>query len=383
MKREGGRGFFDGWFGRIALPGIILQSVLIGGGFATGREIVEYGAKYGAMGWLGGVGIWVGFTVMAILTFDLARRWGAYEYRTLLKRLIGPVWILYDVIYLALAVLIIAVMASATGEILQTTLGVDYRAGVVGMAAIVGLLNFYGEHLIERFKTYGTIALFAGYALFGTVVIAATGKTARRVLATGDTSFVGDALEPAAVLWSGVLYVGYNLAVYPAALFTVRRHRARRDAVLSGLVAGLLMTAPWFLTYFCLLGFYPSEAVLGSAVPWLAMLRGHGEWVVVLFGVVVFWTLVETATGMIHAFLKRVDRALEEVSRRHLTRTQNALIALGTLAVAVLLARVGIIDLVARGYSLMAYGMIAVYALPVLVLGTWSFIRRGDRSGEP
>ena len=42
--------FFEGWFGRYVLPGIIMQSVLIGGGYATGREIVEYGAKFGAMG---------------------------------------------------------------------------------------------------------------------------------------------------------------------------------------------------------------------------------------------------------------------------------------------------------------------------------------------
>lgn len=48
-------GLFDtlveGPFGKIVLPAVILQSVLIGGGYATGREIVTYGAKYGAAGW--------------------------------------------------------------------------------------------------------------------------------------------------------------------------------------------------------------------------------------------------------------------------------------------------------------------------------------------
>ena len=48
------KGIFGGALGRMILPGIILQSVLIGGGYATGREIVEYGAKFGAMGWLSG-----------------------------------------------------------------------------------------------------------------------------------------------------------------------------------------------------------------------------------------------------------------------------------------------------------------------------------------
>ncbi len=51
---ENKKNFFDGAFGKLILPGIVLQSVLIGGGYATGREIVEYGAKFGAMGWLAG-----------------------------------------------------------------------------------------------------------------------------------------------------------------------------------------------------------------------------------------------------------------------------------------------------------------------------------------
>lgn len=63
-----------GTFGRIILPAIVLQSVLIGGGYATGREVIAYGAKYGAAGWLAILVIWFGFTVMAVLTFELAER---------------------------------------------------------------------------------------------------------------------------------------------------------------------------------------------------------------------------------------------------------------------------------------------------------------------
>ena len=37
---------------------------MIGGGYATGREIVEYGAKYGALGWLSGLGTFLGFAVI-------------------------------------------------------------------------------------------------------------------------------------------------------------------------------------------------------------------------------------------------------------------------------------------------------------------------------
>ena len=41
-KDNGKKSFFDGPFGSYLVPGILLQSVLIGGGYATGREIISY-----------------------------------------------------------------------------------------------------------------------------------------------------------------------------------------------------------------------------------------------------------------------------------------------------------------------------------------------------
>jgi uncharacterized membrane protein YkvI len=378
MESTGKQSMFDGAFGRLILPGIVLQSVLIGGGFATGREIVEYGAKYGALGWLGGVGIFIGFTIMAILTFELARMFKAYDYQTLLKQLIGKAWILYDIIYLLLAILIIAVMASATGEILNSTLGLNYWVGVLGITLLVGLLNFYGEKLIERFKTFGTIALFAGYVLFGILVISSTWNEAKEVFAAGDTSFMTGEVGIWAVLWSGILYVGYNLAVYPAALFTVKRQKSRKDTVIAGVVAGLLMTIPWFLTYVSILGFYPSEEVLGASVPWLVMLEGQGGWIVILFGIVVGWTLIETATGMIRAFIDRLNTSLKQTANKELSKSQSAVIAVAALILSVILAQVGIIDLIAKGYTWMAYGMIAIYAVPMLTIGIYHMIKNKE-----
>ena len=52
---SGGNSVFTTTWGRILLPALIFQSVAIGGAYATGREIVEFGAKYGALGWAGPV----------------------------------------------------------------------------------------------------------------------------------------------------------------------------------------------------------------------------------------------------------------------------------------------------------------------------------------
>jgi uncharacterized membrane protein YkvI len=371
----GRRSFFDGPYGRLILPGVILQSVLIGGGYATGREIVEFGAKYGALGWVAGLAILVGFGLMAFLMLEMARRFQAFDYRTLLRKLIGPFYWLFDIVYILLAILIIAIMAAATGEILNSTLGLNYWVGVVLIIVIVGLLNFYGEGVIERFKTFGTVALYIGYLIFATLVISENWGTIKQTLSSGEQSLFPD-VSLWAVIWTGILYVGYNLAVFPPALFTAQRATRLRDTALAGLFAGLLMTVPWFLTYFALMGFYPRDDIFGATVPWLEMLSGQGAWVVVVFGIVVGWTLVETATGMIYALVARVNQNLLDIERRPMSRRLGGLIAVGTLLLALALAQVGIIDLVAKGYTAMGYAMIAVFAVPLLVRGTYLIATR-------
>ncbi|EHI13935.1 YkvI family membrane protein [Mycolicibacterium thermoresistibile] len=376
-------GFFEGRYGRWLLPGVILQSVLIGGGYATGREIVEFGAKFGALGWIAGLAIFAGFGLMAFLMFEMARRFQVFDYRNLLRILIGPLYWLFDIVYIMLAILIIAIMAAATGSILQATLGTPQIVGIALIVVIVGLLNFYGEGVIERFKTAGTVALFSGYALFAALVLHRHWDSVGETLRSGS-----HALEPTAsiwwVLWTGVLYVGYNLAVYPAALFTAHRQTRLRDTAVAGLVAGLLMTVPWFLTYFALMGFYPDESVFGADVPWLEMLGAEAAWVIVIFGIVVGWTLIETATGMIYALLARISQNLIDADRPPMTRRTSGIIAVATLLLALLLAQVGIIDLVAKGYTAMAYAMIVVFAVPLLVRGTYLIVRRrGHAFTEP
>ena len=71
---------------RLLIPGAVLQSVMIGGGYGTGREVVEYFTRFGAgPGLFGLVLAGVGIAVVFALSLELARRAGAYDYRTFFK----------------------------------------------------------------------------------------------------------------------------------------------------------------------------------------------------------------------------------------------------------------------------------------------------------
>lgn len=364
-----------GSFGKIVLPAIVLQSVLIGGGYATGREIVAYGAKFGAAGWLAVVGIWVGFTVMAVLTFELARTFEVYDYKSFIRQLIGRAWPVFDLLFLVMAVLVIAIMASAAGNIMEQTIGVPYLGGVGAVIAVVGALSYVGEGLIERFKTVGTGFLYVAYAVFGLLVISQSWGDVTAVFAAGNTAYV-DGAGVGSVLRSGVLYVGYNLVVFPAVFFALHRQQSRRESVVSGLLAGTLMTLPFALTYVAFMGFYPSESVMGASVPWLPVLNSvGGTGLVAFYGVVMGWTLIETSVGLIHALLDRLDENIEDVAvgpladQTGLSRVQSGLLGVGVLVGALGLSRVGIIALVAQGYTTMAYFFIAIFAVPLLTVG--------------
>lgn len=350
---------------RVFLPGIILQSVLIGGGYATGREIVEYGGKFGASGWISGLAIFLGFSLISILSIEACRQWQVYDYKSLLKKMIGKGWIAYEVVYLLLAILIIAVMAAAAGEILNNTLGFNKWIGVSLIISIVGFLNYKGDETIAKLETIGTIALFITYSIFSISIFTSKGHLISEVFQQWNTSYLPDAPSLTLLLWTGVLYVGYNLAVYPASFFTYRNITSKKQSIIAGVLSGLLMTIPWFLTYFALMAYYPDKNIIEATVPWLIMLKPLHPAFTIVFSIVVGWTLIETATGMIHAFIGRIEtEALQK--GKPLKKVNKAYISFGALFASLLLAQVGIIDLVAKGYTFMAYAMILVFALPLL-----------------
>src|SRR3546814_10511304 len=100
VGETGGR---SSWFQRFLLPGFALKAVIIGGGYATGRELAEYFVPSGPWGGLAAMLlatlIW---SVVAALTFALARKMRAYDYRSFFEGLLGPAWIAFEVAYLIL-----------------------------------------------------------------------------------------------------------------------------------------------------------------------------------------------------------------------------------------------------------------------------------------
>jgi uncharacterized membrane protein YkvI len=179
---------------------------------------------------------------------------------------------------------------------------------------------------------------------------------------------------------AGLRYAAYNLAIIPAVLFTLRHARSRRDAVTAGLLAGPIGLVPGFLFYLAMIPHYPG--IVESTVPVAFLLQVlDARWFLIVFQVVLFGTLIETGTGMIHAVNERVAVLLAERGRS-LPRLLRPAAAVVLLVGAAGLARFGLVALIARGYGTLTWAFLAVYVVPVLTWGVWK-LSRGARLAAP
>lgn len=367
------KGFVD----RYLSPGFVLMSVMIGGGFATGREIVQYGGQYGYKGWIVGLTIALTFSALCVISFEVARKFQVFDYRSHLKVYAGPLAHVYDIIFFIQSLLVMSVMASATGDILQKTMNFPYYVGVLVIIVISALLSFFGQQLIEKFAVAGAVALYIGYITFAILAIYGRTDNIARVFAEGDTSYVSGELGIFSLIWVGILYVGFNVKPLTTAFFTCEKFKNRREAMVSGFIAGFIIIIPWVLTYLALMAYYPDENVFGAGVPWLIMMMNVHPIVVIIFGVIAGWTLVATTVGVMNAMTSRIDKQLAENDKPPLKARTRTLITTAYLVGAILMSRFGIIALVDKGYTAMAIGMVVSFILPLITVGAYkAFVKK-------
>ena len=361
-------------FKRYLLPGFVYQSVVIAGGYGTGRELAEFFLSRGPLGGLFAMAvatlIW---SAVAASSFELARMYRSYDYRSFFQHLLGRVWFSYEICYLALLAIVLAVIAAAAGTILQETFQFPYALGVIGMMLAVGILVFQGSSVIERalagwsFVLYGVyLVLFAwAFTRFGSQIVASL---------TAEDLGLG---------WivGGVEYAAYNLAIIPAILFTVRHATRRREAIGAGLIAGPIAMFPALLFYMAMLGQYP--AIANEAVPanYLLQVLGSRTFQLV-FQIVLFGTLIETGTGMIHAINERVAARFREQGQE-LPPFARPTIAVSLLVVGAMIATFGLTNLIAKGYGTLTWFFLIVFVIPVLTRGVMIIVRQPGIDIEP
>jgi len=363
------------WFKRILLPGLGLKAFVIGGGYATGRELAEFFLPAGPRGGLLAIAFaTVIMSLLSAITFVLARRLQAFDYRTFFKQLVGPGWILFELAYLALVILILAVYGAAAGAIAAAVFGAPEWVGtgalMLGIAAIVALGNTAVERLFRdvSYLLYGVYALFIVFALYSFGHLVGPAFSAHS--------------ETSGWVMGGLTYASYNTVGAVIILPILRHLSSDRDAVVSGLLAGPLTMLPALLFFIPMMAFYP--VIKDTPLPSDYLLQQMDlSWFHLLFQAMIFAALLESGTSAVHAINERIGNAWQARSSTDLSHRARLAIGLTLLALCMFAAgRFGLVALIATGYRALAYIFLIVFVLPLLTVGIWR-IFRNDRAAEP
>lgn len=375
----GAGGEKSSWFQRYLLPGFAFKAVVIGGGYATGRELAEFFLPAGPWGGVFGMLLaTVVCSVMCATTFTFARAVNALDYRTFFRNLLGPFAVLFELSYFPYIVLILAVFGAAAGAVGKALFGWPTLYGTLCLMAGMGYFTMFGNASVERLFKWVSIFLYVTYAVF--LIIALT-KFGGRIAASFAMTLPGKGAPTTGWAIGGITYAAYNVIAAVVILPTVRHLHSTADTIRAGLLAGPLAMLPAIIFFVCMCAFYP--AIRTETLPSDFMLRQMNLPVFhLLFQLMIFAALLESGTGSVHAVNERIAAVYRRRGKGDLPHSARLAIAAALIVGSIFLAdRFGLVTLIAKGYRLLAYTMLALYVAPLLTFGIWK-LHRAHRAGR-
>ena len=361
------------WFQLLIVPGIVFQSTVIAGGYGTGRELIEYFMGYGPV--KGTMAICIvtlaAWSIVAALTYMYAVKFQKFNYKNLMQDLLGPVSIAYEIAYLYLVVIIMAVVTSAAGEIVNTLFGWNNWIGIIGMAAAIFFLVMSGSDLIEKVLSAWSFVLYGTYIIFLIMCFVKLHGMIGEAYAAPQPTDVG-----AAWIKGGFMYAFYNMACILGTIYTVKHSSSVKISGWAGIISGLIGIIPGIILFVAMCAFYPE--INGETLPIAYMIgKMNVPWFQYIFQIVLFGTLIETGSGLIYGITDRFTTSFQEKGKEA-PKNLTMIIALIFLIVGVVVAQFGLTGLIAKGYGAGAWLMFITYCIPIITLGLYKIVKKPD-----
>jgi uncharacterized membrane protein YkvI len=349
------------WVQRYILPGLAFKAVVIGGGYATGRELAEFFLPSGPLGGL--VAILVAtalWSLVCALTFSYSFTYRLLDYRVFFGKLLGRWWVTFEITYLLLVLIILSVFGATTGAIGHALFDWPPLAGTVALLVSIAVLVAIGPGAVEPLFKYVSVLLYATYAIFLALSLSKFGS---QILSSLHTSHLGDGW-----LIGGITYAGYNSVAAVVVLPVLRHLTSRRDALVAGVIAGPLAMLPGLFFFLSMIAWYPQvgESTLPSD---FLLMKINIPIARLLFQSMIFFALLESGCGVVHAIMERVRHALRAGTGKDAGVIIRGATTLAVLMISVFAAQgIGLVDLIAKGYRLMSWILIVIFILPIIVV---------------
>lgn len=360
-----------------------------GGGFASGAQIYSYYVRFG---------IWCLLMPALAMLYNgiffaygmrFARKHEVYDYRSYNNAFYGkfaPVFSnLFEVLYICVMCVAPAVAFATGGATLSTLTGLPYLLCTLIIGIFIFIVAIFGTDLVRRVASVLSICIIAGLLIVYIPNII-HGWSAIRAAAqqmTTSTEPLGKAL------YSAFLYGTFQLANIAVFVQHAKVFKKPGDAVKSmglGFIINALM-----MTMVCLgiMTVSTSPDMAGTSVPTLLMVqKGIGKgFMTPLISILIILGAVSTAVNMVAAMVKRVSDGLQKHDlarktahvREHTSSTDSdsgiskkisfreIIIALICCLVDFGIAQFGLLTLIQKAYSFLAYLAIPVILVPYII----------------
>ena len=350
-----------------------------GGGFASGAQIYSYYVRYG---------VWCLITPAIAMIYNavffayclyFARKHEVYDYRSYNNALYGrfaPVFSnLFEVLYICVMCVAPAVAFATGGATLSTLTGLPYLVCTLVIGVFIFIVAIFGTDLVRRVASVLSICIIVGLLIVYIPNIIASSHEISQTASTMNS----DAFPLGKALYSAFLYGTFQLANVAVFVQHARSFDKPEDAVKSvgiGCVINIIMMTVVVLGIMTVAS---NPDMAKQSVPTLFMVQsGVGSrFLTPLISVLIILGAVSTAVNMVAAMVARICNkkpakpAISPAAGPARITRKEIIAALICCLADFGIAQFGLLTLIQKAYSFLAYLAIPVILIPYVVRMIW------------
>jgi uncharacterized membrane protein YkvI len=345
----------SGELGNIVKVASIYITTIIGAGFASGQEIVQFFSKYYEGGFLGILLAGLLFSVIGCIVLGRVYRERIRSYDEFLFPTLG--WLAGWIVQIAVTIFtlcLFCIMIAGSGNVLSEKFGLHlkYSVLIMGIVCLVFILtNIKG---IVSMSTFAAPILIGGILLVGFYIIIFRDQA---VFSAVDyfKGFTGG------WFFSSLLYVSYNSIMAIVVMCSLLPYlKTERTGKAGGILGGAVLCVVALVLNTAIYLFFPESQT--SELPVLNILGKYDGIVSDIYAVVLWLAMFTSAVTSGFCF---VDRVCSKV------RVDRRLLTIILCAVAVPLSTLGFSNLISAIYPVFGYiGLFVVAAVLIQGVGT-------------
>lgn len=288
--------------GRVVLFAGAILAFLIGSGFATGQEVLQYFASYGYWGVFGGgllVLVLIAFVSTQFMTVGQTEQFSRPSriYHYFGGRFLGPVLDYYSILFIFMSF-----MVAGAGAVVNQRYGLPIAVGGASLAGIAAVTVFFGlDSLIKVIAKVGPVIVVIAIALGLWAIISNPAGIPNGQAALPDLD-----VTKASSNWflAALSYVGVVM-LWLAAFLTAMGKSAssRREAWLGGVVGAVAFIVAVIIVALGLLA--NIEEVADLEIPMLYLAQDVASWLATGFSVIVVAGIFSTAVPLLWTVASR------------------------------------------------------------------------------